>query len=185
MKSFRTLPGLPPYGPPAVAFPDTWGRVAREGLVVEFVAADGAVWVGNFRPGLGGLDDVRQHPNGRDVLVISSDDVWTVDPTTREGVEIAGAADALWPISNPSGIVLSLQGLAFLRLDASGVLWRTRRISWDGFSQIELTDNRLMGVAWSPLDERWVPFSVNLATGRVQGGSYVGTDAEESQKLAE
>lgn len=77
----------------------------------------------------------------------------------------------LWPVSDPPGIVFSLQGLAFLRIGPSGVLWRTRRISWDGFMAIEVGANRMTGLAWSPVDDEWVPFSVHLATGQVEGGS--------------
>src|SRR4051812_8574173 len=68
MSMFRVLPGLPAYGPLAQPFPASWGRVGREGVVVEFTDATGAVWVGNFSPGLGRVSAVFAHPDGRRVL---------------------------------------------------------------------------------------------------------------------
>jgi hypothetical protein len=79
---FRLLPGLPAYGPLASAFPAEWGRFGREGLVVEFSAGAGT-WVANFRPGLGGLNRAFLHPNGHDVAVIASGDLWVVNPIQR------------------------------------------------------------------------------------------------------
>ncbi len=75
----KRLPGLPPYGPLATAFPDEWGRVGREGTVVEFKTEAGT-WVGNFQPGLGGLEFVGLHPNQRDVVIIVGGDLWVVNP---------------------------------------------------------------------------------------------------------
>ncbi len=107
MTNFRVLAGLPPYGALAVPFPRSWAAAAREGLVVEFTGEDGIAWVGNFRPGIGGLDEVRRHPNASDVLVISAGDTWVINPTTRAATEIVDAVDALWPVSEPEGVVLS------------------------------------------------------------------------------
>jgi hypothetical protein len=119
MTNFRRLPGLPAYGPLATAFPPEWGSHAREGLVVELVANDGEVWVGNFQPGLGGVNDVLRHPNGRDALVISNGTLWSVNPTTRNADELAPAVFDVWPVADPDGYVLNEQDLAFLRLSAT------------------------------------------------------------------
>ncbi len=80
--SFKLLPGLPAYGPLDSAFASEWGRLGREGLVVEFGTGAGA-WVANFRPGLGGLDAAFLHPNGHDVVVIASGDLWVVSPKEK------------------------------------------------------------------------------------------------------
>ncbi len=175
---FRRRPGLPPYGPLATAFPEEWGRRSHEGLVVEFEPSASEVWVGNFQPGIGGLDEVRAHPNGHDVLVVAAGDIWVVDPDTRRGEQLAPAADAAWDVSEPEGVVFSRQGLAFLRLGPSGLLWHTRRLSWDGFDRVEIRDNELTGFAWSwRPGEEWTPFRVDLRSGRSSGGSYSEQDA--------
>ena len=172
MTSFRTLPGLPPYGPRAVCFPAEWGSRGQEGLVVEFGSPGGQTWVGNFKPGLGGVDGVLLHPNRAEVLVMAAGSVWSVDPLSRDAIELAGAVDRTWPVNDPEGVIFSEQGLAFLRLGPRGILWRTRRISWDGFRHIELSEHALTGEAWSAIDDSWIPFSVDLRTGAVTGGAY-------------
>ncbi len=184
MPSFRILPGLPPHNAAAVPFPADWGRCAREGFVVEFLTDTGESWVGNFRPGLGGVDDVRPHPNGRDVLVTAAGSVWIVDRNRRECAEDAGAIDAIWPVSDPDGIVMSRQGLALIRLGAEGRLWHTRRISWDGFKDVQISWSEISGLAWAPWTPEWTRFTVDLRTGRVQGGSYTGPDEVEWESLA-
>jgi hypothetical protein len=62
MASFEILPGLPPYGPPAEAFPGNYGK-HREGFVVRFTPDEGESWAGNFQPGARGCDGVFAHPN--------------------------------------------------------------------------------------------------------------------------
>ena len=90
---FRRLPGLPPYGPLATAFPPKWGRLGREGIVIAF-DSKGGEWVANFQPGPGGLDLICAHPNGRDVVVIASGDLWVVNPELR-------SAEKLLPADRP------------------------------------------------------------------------------------
>lgn len=179
MPNFRVLPGLPPYGAAAVSIPADWARTGREGLVVEFIPDTGKSWTGNFQPGLGGIDDVRPHPNGRDVLVISAGSAWQVDPCRRTFAEIADGVDAVWSVADPEGVVMSRQGLALMSFGGDGLLWQTRRISWDGFQQIQLLRTELRGLAWAPWTPEWTPFRVDLRTGRVEGGSYNEPDADE------
>jgi hypothetical protein len=90
----------------------------------------------------------------------------------------------MWEMQNPEGWVLSRQGIAFARLGPSGILWHTRRLSFDGFDQIQIDQRELKGLAWSPLDNTWCPFSLDLKTGRSSGGSYFPEDTERWEKLA-
>src|SRR3954469_10479713 len=149
--SYRVLDGLPPYGPSAVPFPAEWGCLGREGIVAEFRDSSGAKWSGNFRRGLGGLDGAVDHPDGRHVIVFAGGDAWLVDPELRVGRCFAPAIDGRWPVSD--GMVLSRQGLAFLRVGPGGVDWHTRRLSWDGFRDVILIDEDLTALCWSPLED--------------------------------
>jgi hypothetical protein len=41
---------------------------------------------------------------------------------------------------------------------------------------LRIENDKILGQAWSPLDDREYPFAVNLATGSVEGGSYNGPE---------
>jgi hypothetical protein len=125
---------------------------------------------------LGGLSDVRWHPDQRAVLAISAGALWHVDPQSRSAREIAPAIQAVWDIDGKGDLLFDNQGLELFRLGPSGIVWRSRRLSWDGFQGIRLEDEKVVGEAWSPIEDRWIPFSVDLATGRTEGGSYNGPE---------
>jgi hypothetical protein len=160
----------------AIGFPHDWARLGREGLVVEFITTDGSVWVGNFRPGLDGVDDIRWHPNERQVLAATAGALWCVNPENRSAEEIAPAILDIWEIGESGDLLFNNQGLAFVRLGRSGVIWHTKRISWDGFWKVCLEGDHLLGEAWSPHEDNWLPFRVDLGNGRVDGGSYTGSE---------
>ena len=167
--AFKELAGLPATGPMAVPFPSAW--VGREGKVVEFHTAAGS-WVGNFRPGLGGIDAAHACPDGRHVLVVAAGDAWMVDAERQQANVILPAVDASMEVPGSSDLILSRQGLALVRLEGSRVIWHSRRISWDGFDDLRIEGARIVGQAFDPMKEAWVPFAVDLRTGASEGGSY-------------
>ena len=184
MTTFQRLPGLPAYGAPAVPFPTEWGRVGREGVVVEFSDAHGGTWVGNFAPGLGGATVVVAHPDGARVLVLAAGATWAVEPDARTAADLGLEADGVWAIAGSSDLVLSRQGLALARLGAAGIRWHTRRLAWDGFRDVRMAGPLLQGDAWDAVNDRWRAFSVDLATGRATGGAYDDADVEGWERLA-
>ena len=84
--------------------------------------------------------------------------------------------EELWPVRDPEGFVFNLQGIAFMRLSAEGLLWRTRRVAWDGLRNIALSPTELTAEAWA-LGDTWAPLVVNLRTGRTRGGGYSEPDS--------
>jgi len=64
------------------------------------------------------------------------------------------------------------------RCEGGGAIWHSRRISWDGFRDLILLDGELKGAAWM-FDDIWHPFTVSLASGVVEGGSYCEAQQEE------
>jgi hypothetical protein len=175
-KAFQRLPGLPSSGPMAKTIPSGWGHGAREGVVVAFERPDGTGWVGNFEPGLGGIDDVRAHPDGSQVLVTAKGRLYRVNPTTQEAVRLAPAVFGAWELPAPHRVLFNNQDLDFVCVGRDGVAWATPRISWDGFRHLVLDHDAIEGEAWSPVEDRWLPFRVSLADGTVVGGSYSGPD---------
>ena len=99
---------------------------------------------------------------------------------------IRDPVEYLWQVSDPPGIVYDRQGLAFVRIGPGGLVWHSRRISWDGFRDVVFTADRITGLAYLPSsDDRWYPFELELATGRSSGGSYSSDDAAQWEQLAD
>lgn len=171
------LSGLPACGPMPTAFPAEWGRLGREGSVVEFKSESGT-WVANFKPGLGGVTLAGVHPNGRDAVVIAAGDLWVITPDTKAGELLLSAIDAALAVREPDGWILSRQGLALARFGPQGIIFHTRRLSWDGLDELTIARGEVTGLAWSPINEQSYPFRVDLRTGKSTGGSFGSEDAE-------
>jgi hypothetical protein len=185
MTDYRLLPGLPAYGEIPRSFPASWGRLGSEGVAVAFEPRSGGAWTGNFAPGMGGVSDVQPHPDRRRVLVFAAGDAWEVDAETRSAELVLEGVMALWPVDAPNGLVVDQDGLSFARLGPGGVVWRTRRLSWDGFSSVQVGDGGIRGVAWDAVSDGWLPFEVDLATGESRGGSFGEDDLEGWERLAQ
>src|SRR5215470_415547 len=81
-------------------------RTLKPGTVVEFtVEAD--TWVGSFpiRPHRAPVG--RTSPNGRDVMVIATGDLWVVNPARRSGERLLPALEAALQVRDPDGWILS------------------------------------------------------------------------------
>jgi len=185
--SFRILKGLPSYGPLATPFPARYGRTGQEGLVVEFNNDDEGKWVGNFRPGRFKYSGVHRTPGSKNVFVVSRGHAYIVDPVTRNLImDNDWLAEDLWEVSDPDGFVINHQGVDFFRLGSEGVkgvIWRTCWISLDGFRDLVISDTKLTGLA-NAIDT-WVPFEVDLLTGKSRGGLDKGfPGANEWQRLS-
>ncbi|HEY2785558.1 MAG TPA: hypothetical protein VGJ05_11350 [Fimbriiglobus sp.] len=172
MDPFEVLPGLPPYGPSAESFSPTGLGQHHEGLVVRFQAKNGDTWVGNFQPGLGGIDFVAEHPNGREMIVVHGGQGYVVDPHDLTKRSYFGCTiEFVEPVPELSEVIFG-DGLQFQCLGQAGRVWQSNRISWDGMCDLRRVDRVLYGKAWSPIDDRWLPFELDLVTGTFTGGSY-------------
>jgi hypothetical protein len=156
----------------AISFPESRARFGREGFVVEFNNEDGSSWVGNFPSERSGACKIMWHPDGVHVLVFTEGTLWSVDPISKVAEALAGGCSTVWPLE--SGDLLIEQSCIYiLRLGREGIAWQTSRISWDGFQNVRIESNKLVGESWSPFgDDVWIPFIVDIETGVHEGGSY-------------
>ena len=103
-----------------------------------------------------------------DVMVIAGGQAYVIDVATRALIRTFGGqiTDVLYVPARERTIFGN--GLWFECVGAEGLLWRTRRISWDGMKEVSLDGERLHGNAYAP-DDTWSPFDVDLDTGEVTG----------------
>jgi hypothetical protein len=132
---------------------------------------DGTTWVGNFIGGPSKYDCVLPHPNRSDVVVVSGGQGYIVSPNFKRVTSTFGGAIANVHEHSSRTLVINHQNLSFEAISASGSLWKSKRISWDGMRNIEVNDSSLTGEAWL-CDGTWHSFHLDLATGIVTGGSY-------------
>jgi hypothetical protein len=169
---FEILPGLPPYGPMAVSFTIHGAREHREGLVVRFYPRMSEPWIGNFLGGMTACTVVLDHPNETDVIVVAQGMACVVDPENRIICHnIACDIEQIIPVP-PLGSIVFRGLTSFTAVNADGSEWRSPRVSWDGFRNIEVHETEILGEAYTPVADEWVPFKLDLLTGHCPDGIY-------------
>jgi|SRR5579872_2293022 len=167
---FEILPGLPSSGPPALHFTER-GKFS-EGLVVRFYPKRSEPWVGNFLGSPTKYNAVLDHPNGTDVIVVAQGDANVVDPENRHiRQHIAGQVNQTIIVPSLATVVFpTLTDFVAVKADNSG--WQSERISWDGFRNITVRENDLLGEAFTPIEDAWMPFKLDLLPGRCADAVY-------------
>jgi hypothetical protein len=137
--------------------------------------------VGNF---VGNATDhytaVLNHPNKTDVIVVAYGEACIIDPDSQ-AIRDRIAGDVQNVFSVPTHGLVVFQGLIdFRAVKSDNSEWRSHRISWDGFRNVELRGTELVGEAYTPIEDAWVPFSLDVLTGHCADGVY---DHEISRAL--
>lgn len=171
--TFQILAGLPATGPYPEQFSVDGRGMHREGFVLRVTPGGGAPWAGNFQRGLTGFSGAFPHPDGTSLVVIAGGDGYVVDPETRALRSVlAGVYSGAWIWNEGSLLILDHSGVSFESIGPDGTIWTTRRISWDGFRDVRIKGEKLLGEAWSPAGNYWSAFEVDLRTGDAAGGAY-------------
>ena len=145
--------------------------VCHPNISVEFDSgAGGASWVGNFQRGNTSLDAALAIPGSSRVLVIAGGEAYEVEPSSRSCVRMFGGS--IEELLEHDGRLVLSNGIWLEAFGAEGFIWRSRRISWDGFRNLRVEEGEVLGEAWNPFEDECVPFAVDLSTGEVRGGSY-------------
>jgi hypothetical protein len=164
---------------------------ARPGLTVEISPAKDDVWTGVFGDGLGEdlVTGLFTTPDENSVCVVSTGEGYFVqadDPGAWLRVDCIPVRVIL-PFPQHRLLVFG----NFTELVAYGfdpesidvrlkVAWRTDRLGWDGLEVVRVTDERIEGQAWHAPAERMVGFSVDVNTGRHEGGAYEELEPSDS-----
>ncbi|HEX5285020.1 MAG TPA: hypothetical protein VFW30_12940, partial [Bryocella sp.] len=54
----------------------------------------------------------------------------------------------------------------------TGLLWETKRLTWEGLTLHGIRDHHLHGLGWDMRTDRELPFTIDLATGHHTGGAF-------------
>lgn len=181
-KKYEILDGLPPYGPMFIPISESGEEFYNEGFVVRFFRNDGSNWIGNFKTGWTKYSDVFELPNTDKIIVIADGQVYIM--TTEEQKPIATLGIGITKIlRTDDNRFIAADQTDLEIIEADGTIWRTERISWDGLEDLTLEDNIVTGLSFGPMNENdeGVPFSINIDTKELTGGSYPRYELKEGK----
>ena len=57
-------------------------------------------------------------------------------------------------------------------IGSEGLLWESKKLSWEGVQPGEVRDGKLHGTGWDMMSDRDLPFTIDLRTGTHTGGGF-------------
>lgn len=166
---------LPPAGDPLpFYYPGGTRQGGHDGLLVRVRSPGRPPWIGMFASGRFGLGKpvVSSCPDVNMLCVVSARVAYFVradEPAIWSSAPVFPIAD-FRPLLN-KGIILLVDDTTIGAFGPSGMLWRTKQLSWDGISVTHVGEEYIEGEAWDPTMSQRPRFRVDLRTGEHQGGS--------------
>ena len=143
-------------------------------MLVEFGSRPSSRWAAEFATGgWTGNRSLIPLPDGRRVVVLAEGNAYLIDPDSmRLDQHLSEFAVAGYCVNEAALFVIDCHGIVFEAYDELALRWRTRRVSWDGIERVSWSRRLLTSDTWSAPEQRWVPATVDLGTGRATGGGY-------------
>lgn len=142
-------------------------------FVLLKVKPDGAEeWIGRFRGGAEGLDGLFATPNPNAFcVVVKGQGYWVSaqEPSAFEVIRMVPVKQ-VFAVEDLSALIF----VSYTRLSAygpRGFMWITEDLSWDGLCILDVSEGKVRGTAWDSPADRDIPFSVDIATGKAEGGA--------------
>lgn len=150
-----------------------------EGLLVRIVKKDGNAWIGRFAYGSSNLDKVLVYPEHNRIIVFAHGQMWIVNTEDQKASvdKLPYSFDTLLEASDGRLVTYDFTDLYIIELN--GDIWRSERISWDGFEEMTIENQTVQGLSYTPIDStnEWQSFTFNIETKERIGGAY-----KENQK---
>jgi hypothetical protein len=177
-KRYEVLDALPVYGPMYIPVPKDGEPFYSQGFVVRFYKSDGSEWIANFAGGLDGVSDVYQLQEENKFAVFANGKCYIMSSEHTKPLDCFGIQFDTVFISNHHQL-LAVDLTSLTVIEPNGEHWDSDRISWDGFKDLTLCEDILSGFSYDPMNAKkpWVPFTFNLKTRLVTGGSYSSVTA--------
>ena len=149
----------------------------RDGLLVRVRphAKGASPWLGVFAFGMlspKGINGLFSCPDPSKLCVIAKGAGYIVDVSNPSICEEMKAEPIFGAWSHrEANILVVFDYLRLAAYNADGFAWLTKRLSWDGIQVDTISKTHLSGRGWSSPKGRYVPFVVDLARGRHEGGA--------------
>ena len=159
-------------------YPGALTSGGRDGVLVRICPDEGPPWLATFAFGEFAPESplgIFTTPDPHRLCVVAKGPAYFVsanDPTSWEEVCVTPVLD-IRPIRN-SEIMVFADFTQLVAYGATGMKWKTKRLSWDGLKIGEVTDTSIKGEYWDFRSDRVETFVVDLATGTNRGGVEEG-----------
>ncbi len=166
------LPGMPKK---VVFIPENKLGVGQDGLIVKICPSNETPWIGIFA--FGDLSSsaecsVLEGPGPNFLSIVAQGEGYIVSPCNPRLVTRVKVYPVFGAVEVPlRGLVLFYDYTNIAAYNESGLLWLTKRISWDGIEITSVSENEIVGKSWDSPNDRNVEFNVNLADGSHRGGA--------------
>ena len=112
-------------------------------------------------------------PRPDDLLAVAGGYAYLVDTRSPEQCLHLPLRPVVQVLPAPEANLILLAGFhTVAALGATGLLWETARLSWEGVTLNEIRDGQLHGLGWNMQTDREVPFAIDLQTGQHTGGGF-------------
>ena len=166
------MPGI--ASPAHYYYPGATTKGGNDGILVRVRPERGELWLGTFAFGKiapKGVSGIFTTPDPKKFCVVAGGEGYFVSanaPLAWEAVQATPILD-IRPIPAQTIIVFA----EFTRLvayGASGLMWKTKRVSWDNLKITEVTDAFIRGEFFDVRSKATASFVVDVATGGHEGG---------------
>lgn len=166
----RVVRELPGNAPTVWHYPGADPRGGKDGMIVRVTPASGKSWVSMFTFGYdAGLTRLMTCPDPNWLCVISRGTACLVDSRSPERWHEVTEWPVMRALPVPDANLLIFAGYTHIcAWGASGLAWRSARLSYDEIKIIGIDGTRLQGKGWEPDVE--VDFTLDLSTGGHSGG---------------
>lgn len=115
-------------------------------------------------------------PKAEELLAVAGGYAYRINTQEPESTELLEQRPVTAVLAIPEHGLLLLAGFHdILALAADGIAWRSGRISWEGLTLGNLQAGHLQGTGWDMFTDTERPFTLDLLTGRHQGGGYTNS----------
>ena len=173
-KRYKILEGLPTYGPMYVPISQDAIPFYSEGYVVRFYQSDGTSWVANFKSGWTNFSAVYDFPEFKRTIVFAYGQCYIMADNEQKPLKAFGVGFSE-VFQTEDNILIAVDQTDFTVIEInSDTVWHSERVSWDGFKNVNFSDDYVTGFAYEPTSDEgeWKPFSFNYRTKEIVGGSY-------------
>ena len=170
----QVLTETAPTQTPHYFYPGATTQGGLDGLILEVRPSRGTAWIGTFAFGnisKTGVTGVFTMPNQREICVVARGEGYLVNveaPTTWQTIRAVPVIEVR-PVAQHE-LVIFANFTELFAYGLTGLLWRTKRLAWDGLTLLSVSENSIHGEYWDHASNAKKDFVVDLQTGNHVGG---------------